>query len=152
MTEGAPTEDDADAGASPDLRWRTSLRLTDGWVGFDDDALYLRRGDELARVAFENVVDVAYEDYDYFLLVLSLVLVGFGLWFVSDDPASLLFSLAGLGSLWRLYRRRGAVTVRVRNRARQLTFYPVDGTAFYDALGEAMDAEVVSDRLTFRGR
>lgn len=143
--------------ASPDdstvleLERQTALRVADGWAGFTADALFVERGGERIRVDFDNITQLSYRDTDYFIVVLSVVLVGFGLWFVPESPFSLLFSVAGLASLYRLYRHRGEVVVRVTDRPKPLTFHPEDGGAFYDALGEEMDGELLSNRSTFFG-
>lgn len=137
--------------ANLDLIRQVPLRLANGWAGFDDEALYIEREGERTRVAFENVAELAYRDVDYFVVVLSVVLVGFGLWFVQRNPASLLFTLVGVVSLVRLYRHRGELVVRTNDRVKPLTFHPADAPAFYDALGEAMGGEVVSDRQPMFG-
>ncbi|WP_157722475.1 hypothetical protein [Halolamina sp.] len=134
-----------------DRNHQVALRVADGWASFDKEALFVERDGERVRVAFDNVTELSYRDTDYFLVVLSVVLVGFGLWFVPESPFSLLFSVAGLASLYRLYRHRGEVVVRVTDRPKPLTFHPTDGGAFYDALGAEMDGELLSDRTTFFG-
>lgn len=157
MSATAPEEsseagaDGVTSAAALDLTRQAPLRLDDGWAGFDDEALYLERDDERTRVAFEHVSELSYRDTDYFVVVLSVVLVGFGLWFVPRTPASLLFSAVGVASLVRLSRRRGELVVRASGRAKPLAFHPEDAGAFYDALGEAMDGEVVSDRQALFG-
>ena len=137
--------------AALDLRRQAPLRVADGWAGFDDEALYVERDGERIRVGFEQVTELSYRDTDYFVAVLSVVLVGFGLWFVRESPASLLFSLVGLASLFRLYRRRGTVVVRVADRPKPLAFHPTDGGAFYDALAEAIDGVELSGRQSLFG-
>lgn len=146
MTPGTADSDD-----TLDLRRQVPLRVAEGWAGFDDTALYVDRDGERVRVAFENVTELAYRDTDYFVAVLSLVLVGFGVWFLRESPFSLLFSLAGLASLYRLYRHRGEVVVRVTDRPKPLTFHPEDGGAFYDALAEEVSGEVISERGSLLG-
>lgn len=143
-TDGTPFDDRS-------LTKQEPLRLSEGWAGFDDETLYLDRDGERVRVAFENVTEVTFRDYDYFLVVLSVVLVGFGVWFVHRTPASLLFSLVGLASLARLFRRRNEVTVRVAGRPKPIRFHPEDPGTFYDRLGREMEAEVVSDRTRLLG-
>jgi hypothetical protein len=145
-----PDTDGADEFAG-NLTRRTSLRLSDGWVGFDDEALYLDRDDERTKLSFENISELSFRDTDYFIVVLSLVLVGFGLWFLSKSPLSILFTVVGLASLYRLYTHRNELIVRASGRAKPLTFHPEDPDAFYEALGEAMGGEVVSDRGSLFG-
>lgn len=151
-SDGVPGTDEELTGPENfELTRQNDLRLETGWVGFDDEALYLERDGTRTRVAFGDVTELSYQDMDYFILVLSLVLVGFGLWFVGRTPASLLFSVVGVASFARLYRRRGTLVVRASGRAKPLAFHPADAGEFYDALGEALNGEVVSDRRALFG-
>lgn len=149
-SSGPGTAEPSTAG-NLDLVRQVPLRLANGWAGFDDDALYVEREGERTRVAFDDLSELAYRDVDYFVVVLSIVLVGFGLWFVQRNPAALLFTLVGAASLVRLYRHRGELVIRVTGRAKPLTFHPADAPAFYDALGETMGGEIVSDRQPLIG-
>lgn len=144
---GVPDEGPADT----DLTRREQLRLKTGWVGFDEQALYIEEDGERTKVKFENVSEIAFRDTDWFMVVISLTLIGFGLWFVRQSPASLLFSLAGIGSLYILYRQRNELVVRASGRAKPLTVHPEEPGAFYDALGETMGGEEVSSRETLWG-
>lgn len=146
MTSGTAETDEA-----LDLRRQVPLRIADGWTGFDGEALYVERDGERVRVAFANVTELSYRDTDYFIAVLSLVLVGFGVWFLRESPFSLLFSVVGVASLYRLYRHRGEVVVRVADRPKPLTFHPEAGGGFYDALAEAVGGEVISERGSLLG-
>ena len=143
--------DTADIDDSLDLRRQAPLRVADGWAGFDGEALYVDRDGERVRVAFEHVTELSYRDTDYFVVMLSLVLVGFGVWFLSESPFSILFSLFGLASLYRLYRHRGEVVVRVADRPKPLTFHPEAGGGFYDALTAEVAGEVISERGSLLG-
>lgn len=149
--EATPTGTEFSDDVNLELVRQVPLRLSNGWAGFDEEALYLEREGERTRVAYEHVSEIAYRDLDYFVVVLSAALVGFGIWFVRETPASLLFSLVGLGSLVRLYRHRGELVVRASGRPKPLTFHPADAPAFYDALGETMGGDVVSDRESMFG-
>ena len=141
----------ADTDAPLDLRRQVPLRVADGWAGFDDEALYVEREGERVRVAFDHVTELSYRDTDYFVAVLSVVLVGFGVWFLRESPFSLLFSLAGVASLYRLYRHRGEVVVRVADRPKPLSFHPEGGGEFYDALAAELAGEVLSERGSLLG-
>lgn len=123
----------------------------------DGDAYPLRRGGDL-RVAVDgiyvdrpgeatvyvdpgNVVEVERNDVDYFLGVLSVVLVGFGLYTLTNDLlAGVVFAAAGLLSCYLTYRKRGAVRFRVAGRAKPLTVYPANSTAAFEALRPIMAA------------
>lgn len=136
MMDAAASAGDGDF----DVRFRANLRFG-GWVGLTDDALLLVRDDERIRVAFDDVAQVTVETYDYFLAALSAVLVGFGLWHARRDPRALLFSLAGVASGYLVYRRRGKVTVHVRNRPKPLVLYPESVSELQSRLGPAIAPE-----------
>lgn len=122
--ESAPASDE------PPLEFRTQLR-TGGWVGVAGDTVFVDDGGERVRIDTADVLEASYEDYDSFLAIVSLVLVGFGLWFVVESPLSVLFSLAGVGSLYLVYRRRDRVELRVRGRAKPLTLYPEEAAELH---------------------
>lgn len=117
------TTESASPSADPETDFRTPLR-TGGWVGLAGETVYIARGDERIQLQTTDVLEVTHEDYDAFIAVLSAVLVGFGVWFVRESPLSLLFSVAGLVSLYLVYRQRHEVTIRLTSRAKPLTLYP----------------------------
>ncbi len=154
MAESTDAAADAAGLDPPDLELtrQAPLRLSVGWAGFSDDALYVEENGERTKVDFENVTEIAFRDTDYFILVLSVTLVSFGLWFLQQTPVAVLFSLVGVGSLYNLYRQRNELVVRVSGRPKPLTVHPENAGAFYDALGETMGGEEVSSRETLFGR
>lgn len=132
--------DASESDRKPATRFETGTRFG-GWVGLTDEALLLARDDECVRVALDDVAQVTVEEYDYFLAVLSAILVGFGLWYARQHPTALLFSLAGLASGYRVYRHRGEVTVHVRDRPRPIRFHPRDLDGFLTAVESSGEAE-----------
>lgn len=129
------------------LRYHASLR-SDGVVGFTDERLLVCR-DDVTSVDLESVHSVEYEDFDWFVGVLSAGLVAFGLYSTRMNLlAGLFFAAAGVASLYISYRKRGKATVKVRGRAKPLVVYPEDGSEFYrvfegaiESYQERLDAE-----------
>lgn len=119
------------------LRYQAPLK-SGGVVGFTDERLLVAR-DEITNVDLESVHSVEFEDFDWFTGVLSAGLVAFGLYSTTRNVlAGLLFALAGVGSLYLSYRKRGKASVHVRGRAKPLVLYPEDGEAFYGVFEAAI--------------
>ncbi|MBX0324519.1 hypothetical protein EGH21_15930 [Halomicroarcula sp. F13] len=107
-----------------------------------DRLLVDRPDDESVAVPLSGVVDVTLQDVDWFLVVMSLGLVGFGLASVGRDLLfAALFVVAGLVSTALTYRKRGALRVSVSGQTRPLRLFPADPQACYDALAAVLDAE-----------
>lgn len=126
-----PTRDGLGLATDEHLRYRGPLR-GGGEVAVTDRRLLIDDGEELASVPFANVREVVAEGFDWYLGVLGVGLVAFGL--VSLDVHLLggaAFLLVGAGSLYRTYRRRNPLVVRVHSRAKPFTVYPDDEGAAY---------------------
>jgi len=122
------------------LRYRGDLRFG-GEVAVTDDRLLVLRADERLSGAYERIDEVAHEGFDWFLGLLSVALVAFGLYGLTRNPAlGAFFVLAGLWSVHRSYRRRDLVRVHVRDEAKPVTVHPVAFDDCFGALEAAMDA------------
>lgn len=150
-THGTMDETETLRRAVPDdevLRYGAPLR-TGGRLGLTDDRLILAEDDEADSIPLDAVSEVTVEPFDWFLAVLSVALVGFG---VASLPRSAalgaVFALLGLASLYRTYRRRGEVTVHVRDRAKPRRLYPADVEGFRAALSPLLDAPVGGEEST----
>lgn len=105
-----------------------------GWVGVTSSALVVST-DEEYRIDAAAIQEVTVEDLDYFVGLLGLVLVGYGLYSVRADALfGLGFTAIGLGSLYLTYRKRNRVRIRVTGRPKPLTVYPTSTAALTDAL------------------
>ncbi|MBX0294713.1 hypothetical protein [Haloarcula nitratireducens] len=99
-----------------------------------------RPDEESVVVPLSGVVDVTLQDVDWFLLVMSLGLVGFGLASLGRNlPLAAFFAVAGVLSTALTYRKRGALRIGVSGETRPLKLFPVDSQACYDALAAALD-------------
>ncbi|MBV0901784.1 hypothetical protein [Haloarcula salina] len=100
-----------------------------------DRVLVDRPAAESVTVPLTGVVDVTLQDVDWFLAVMSLGLVGFGLASVGRNLLLAgLFVVAGLVSTALTYRKRGSLRISVSGETRPLRLFPADPEACYDAL------------------
>jgi hypothetical protein len=122
------------------LRYTASSR-GGGAVGLTDDRLLFFDGDEsVTSVEYDTIDEVTAEELDWFLAVLSAGLAGFGLLSLGRSlPVGAGFTLAGLGSLYLVYRNRGEVNVSVHDRAKPLSFHLDDPETFLSRLESRLD-------------
>jgi len=128
------------------VRERLSLR-TGGSVALSEDYLLVvtdaDSGDpNLTRVALDDVAEVTVEEFDYFLAILSVLLVGYGLYSVLQG-ALLAVAFAGFGavSLYWTYRKRGKARIKVEGRAKPISLFPADTDAFIQTLRPLLDVD-----------
>lgn len=128
------------------VRERLSLRTGGSVVLSDDFLLVVTDADSgdpnLTRVALDDVAEVTVEEFDTFLAVLSILLVGYGLYSVPNG-ALLGTAFAGFGaaSLYWTYRKRGKTRIKVEGRAKPISLFPADTDAFTSALRPLLEAE-----------
>jgi hypothetical protein len=123
------------------VRDRLALRRG-GTVAVTEDDLVIEADGEVTRVALDEVAEVTFEEFDWFLGVLSVALAVWGLYSTQQSVAlGLAFAAFGLGSLYWTYRKRGKAKIRVVDRPKPLTVFPADSTAFMDALEVAIAEE-----------
>lgn len=119
-------------------RYTGTLR-TGGTVVLGADRLVVDRGDEPVVVDLDDVVEVSLQDIDWFLAVMSVALIGFGL--LSLDRSVLLggaFAVAGAVSLALTYRKRYTLRVQVTGRTDPLRCFPADPRALLAELEQAL--------------
>ncbi|EMA09728.1 hypothetical protein BDK61_2455 [Haloarcula quadrata] len=119
-------------------RYTGTLR-TGGTVVLGADRLVVDRGDEPVVVDLDDVVEVSLQDIDWFLAVMSVALIGFGL--LSLDRSVLLggaFAVAGAVSLALTYRKRYTLRVQVTGRTDPLRCFPADPQALLAELEQAL--------------
>lgn len=106
-----------------------------GTLDVTDDELVITQDDDPVRIEIDRIVEVSHASFDYFLGILSLALIGFGILSLERNvPAALLFGAIGVASLYRTYGRRGQLKFRVQGRAKPLIVYPVHAQSVYDGL------------------
>lgn len=124
------------------LRFETALR--DGRLGLTDDRM-LVLGDEAVSVPFDNVREVTIQSIDWYLIVLSVVLLGIAGVVLPNDPLlGGAFALFAVGNGYWTYRKRNRVRVKTHSKPKPITFYVEDPEALSDALERAL-AEYSAD-------
>jgi hypothetical protein len=120
------------------VRERLPLR-TGGSVAVTDDCLLVSADEELTRVELDEVAEITVQDFDWFLAILSGLLVGYGLYSVPQS-AAIGFAFAGFGaaSLYWTYRKRGKARIKVVGRSKPISVFPADTGAFTDAMEPAL--------------
>ncbi|WP_440990818.1 hypothetical protein [Haloarchaeobius baliensis] len=118
-----------------DLEYRGQLR-DGGWVGVTPESLaVVHRNEDPVYVEFEQVETIRVEGLDWFLVIMSLALVGFGLFSIPRNLlAGLGFCVAGGVSLYITYGRRDRVRISGEGESDDLTIYPEDVEALKAAL------------------
>lgn len=128
------TDETAETVYDGTLRTGGSLSVTTERVRID------RPDDESVVVSLSAIVDVTLQDIDWFLVVMSLGLVGFGLASVGRSPLLASgFVLAGVLSTALTYRKRGALRVSVSGETTPIRVFPDDPQACYDAFAAVLD-------------
>ena len=123
------------------VRESHSLR-NGGTLDVTTEELVVTRDGEAVRIDLERIVEVSHAPFDYFLGILSIALVGFGVLSLQRSiPAALVFIVLGLASLYRTYGRRGQLKFRVKGRAKPLIVYPVHAESVYQGLEPYVAAE-----------
>ncbi|WP_135830050.1 hypothetical protein [Halorussus halobius] len=123
------------------VRERLALR-TGGSVTVTDDRLLVAADGDLTRIALEEVAEVTVEEFDHWLGVLSVALVGYGLYSVSRNVAlGLAFVAVGAGGCYWTYRKRGKARIEVAGRSRPISVFPTETDALVAALDPAMAAD-----------
>lgn len=121
------------------LRYRGPLR-PGGEVAVTDDRVLVRLPGEPVSIPLERVSEITHEGFDWFLGLVSVALVGFGLYGLTRNPAvGGFFAIAGFWSLYRTYRQRGLVRIRVRDEPEPVDVHPADVAELYPALAAAME-------------
>lgn len=120
------------------LRYTVDLR-TGGTAGLTDDRL-LVLNEERVSAELDAIEEVTVQSLDWFLVVLSVLLVGFGLYSTRIHLlGGAAFALFGLASCYWTYRNRDEMLVRVHGRASPIKLYPTETEPFRAALERALD-------------
>lgn len=113
-----------------------------GWFGIVDNSLIVVHDGDGVAVGIEDVAEVTAQDIDRFVGLLSLVLVGFGIWGTTKNPlAGIAFALAGAVSVYLTYRKRNRLTISVAGRPKPIRLYPANAGATYAAVTDAISED-----------
>lgn len=122
------------------LHYRGELRSGDE-IAVTDRRVLVRGADENASVPYENVSEVTHESINWLLIIMSLSLVVFGGYSISENAlVGIGLAAFGLWSVYRTYRHRDRVRIHTHSRAKPVEVFPEDVEGLYDELEPAIDA------------
>lgn len=113
-----------------------------GWIGYTPDALYVERDDEKIKIGNEHVREVALRTLEWDVAVMSGLLVAVGGYVViTRNPlVGIAFAVVGLLSLYRTYRNRYELIIRVENEPKPVTVRPSHPVECHETLVESIEA------------
>lgn len=117
----------ADADAAPGEVEITRMGLRGGgWIGYSEGAVFVVEGDDRIKIPNERIEQVALRTLEFDIAVMSLLLVGVGIWVVLNrNPwVGVGFGAAGLFSLYRTYQQRHELVIHVENEAKPVSVHP----------------------------
>jgi len=110
--------------------------------GEDDDVAGDDESDgdeEVVSIPLESVSELTKQSIDWFLLLMDIAIVAFGLFSLARTLlGGVGFLLAGVVSLALTWRRRGRVRVRTHARPKPMDTYPASPAAFLGAVDDAL--------------
>ena len=122
------------------LHYRGELRSGDE-IAVTEQRVLVRSPDEITSVPYTNVSEVSHESFDWFLAIMSLALVGFGVYSIPANAfVGVGLAAVGLWSLYRTYRHRDRVRIHTHSQAKPVEVFPENVDALYAELEPAIDA------------
>ena len=110
-----------------------------GWIGYNEEGVYVdRNGGTKIRVRHGNVTQIALRGAEWDLVVMSLVLVGVGV-FVGATRNPLVgigFAAVGVASLYWSYRKRHELVIHVANERKPIAVHPTHPAECHETLAE----------------
>ena len=104
---------------------RMPLR-TGGWIGYSDDAVFVRRDDERVKIHNEAIKQVGLRTLEWDIAVMSVLLVGVGGYVVAtrNPLVGVAFAAVGVYSFYRTYRQRHELVIHVENEPKPVSVHP----------------------------
>lgn len=123
-------------GAGGDVEIRRMALRREGWIGYSADSVFVDEGDEKIRIDNEAVEQLSLRWMEWDLVVMSLVLVAVGGYvFATRNPyVGVGFVVVGLASLYRSYRKRYELEIRIANQPKPVRVYPEHPTECHETL------------------
>ncbi|EMA53238.1 MULTISPECIES: hypothetical protein [Halococcus] len=110
-----------------------------GWIGYNQEGVYVDRDDETKiKIEHANVTQVGLKSAEWDLVVMSLLLVGLGVFVgVTRNPlVGVGFAVVGLASLYWSYRKRHELVIHVANERKPIAVYPIHPTECHETLAD----------------
>lgn len=135
-----PSRNGLDLETGERLHYRGGLRSGDE-IAVTDRRVLVRNDPETTSVPYTNVSEISNESFDWFLTILSLALVGFGLYSFSENAVvGAGIVLFALWSVHRTYRHRDRVRIHTHSQPKPVEVFPEDVDGLYDELEPAIEA------------
>ena len=110
-----------------------------GWIGYNETGVYVDRDDETRiKIQHGNITQVGLKSAEWDLVVMSVVLVGVGV-FVGTTRNPLVgtgFAAVGVASLYWSYRKRHELVIHVANEPKPIAVYPTHPTECHETLAD----------------
>lgn len=115
------------------LRFGGEVAVTDRRVLVDDD-------EEATSVRYTGITEITNEAFDWFLGLLSVALIGFGVLSIEQNVVvGVVFVVVGIWSVYRTYRHRNRVRIHTESRAKPVELFPEDVERLYAELEPAVE-------------
>ncbi|MFB6271227.1 MAG: hypothetical protein ABEH83_14885 [Halobacterium sp.] len=97
-----------------------------GWIGYSEDAVFVVDGDDRIKVPKDAVEGLALRTLEFDVAVMSLLLVGVGVYVALErNPlVGVAFAAVGVYSSYRTYQQRYELVVDVENEPKPLSVHP----------------------------
>ena len=110
-----------------------------GWIGYNETGVYVDRDDETRiKIQHGNITQVGLKSAEWDLVVMSVILVGVGV-FVGTTRNLLVgtgFAAVGGASLYWSYRKRHELAIHVANEPKPIAVYPTHPTECHETLAD----------------
>ncbi|WP_201294002.1 hypothetical protein [Natronorubrum halalkaliphilum] len=134
-----PSRNGLDLDTGERLHYRGDLRSGEE-IAVTDSRLLVRKRDETTSVPYTNVSEVSNESFNWFLAILSLSLVAFGVYSIPENAfAGVGLAAFGCWSIYRTYRHRDRVRIHTHSQPKPVEVFPADAEALYDELEPAIE-------------
>lgn len=115
-----------------------------GALGIAREYLIIARKSKTIRVNADDVVEVSLQPIDWFLVVMSVVIAGFGVLTANRSAiGGVAFVAFGVLNLYWTYRKRGAIRISVEGKRKTVTFRPEEPREAFVGLKPLLGDRVV---------
>jgi len=118
---------------------RMGLR-SGGWIGYDEEAVFVHRDDEAVKIYLDRVAGISLEPVEWDMAIMSVLLLGVGAYVgaTRNLPVGVAFSAIGLWSLYRTYRKRYELVVHVDDEPKPVGVHPTHPSECRDRLATVL--------------
>ena len=121
---------------------RMPLR-TGGWIGYSEDAVFVRRDDERVKIPTDAIKQVGLRTLEWDIAVMSVLLVGVGGYVVAtrNPLVGVAFAAIGVYSFYRTYSKRKKLVIHVENERKPVVVHPEHSRKCQERLADHVGLE-----------